>query len=154
MYSLCHQCIQSPVAKLHLDFVRYSWYHDRSYRSTTEIDPSFHNFYYQPKHHTPHTNRMKFGRALRVAMLRRMNRAANRIQGVWRRCKVSVRVYLLLLLLYVGCWVVVCLFLLLASECVCAKRYEHMFFGYVEEVVPYLRGSIYALLRNLLRPFF
>lgn len=34
--------------------------------------------------------RRKFGRALRQAMLRKMNAAALRIQGVWRRCKVHM----------------------------------------------------------------
>lgn len=34
--------------------------------------------------------RRKFGRALRQAMLRKMNAAAVRIQGTWRRCKVHM----------------------------------------------------------------
>ena len=34
--------------------------------------------------------RRKFGRALRQALLRKMNAAAKRIQGVWRRCKVHM----------------------------------------------------------------
>lgn len=34
--------------------------------------------------------RIKFGRALRKAMLKKMNAAATRIQGLWRRCSVHM----------------------------------------------------------------